>query len=341
MRIGNFDLDQHILVVAEIGNNHEGSISLAEELIGRAAEAGVGAVKFQTFRTEDYISPGDAERFCRLRSFELRYEQFERLSEVARQNGVIFFSTPFDLQSAEALNPFVPAFKISSGDNTFYPLLETIARFGKPIILSTGLANLARIRYAKALVERVWSESGVQQNLALLHCVSSYPVPFQEASLGAIRALGNEFHCTVGYSDHCTGINAAALSVALGARIVEKHFTLDKNYSSLRDHHLSADPGEMSELVQRINHFVSLIGAQEKHPQPCEMKIASSVRRSIAAKRDIAKGAVVSWNDITWTRPGGGLSPGNEQMVLGKALASPVRRGEMILPQMLVEAKSE
>ena len=153
MIIGDFDTDARVLIVAEIGNNHEGSYAIAEEMVGRAAEAGVDAMKFQTFRTEHYISRRDDARFERLKSFELSHDRFTKLAAVARQEGVIFLSTPFDLESVRFLDALVPAFKIASGDNTFYPLLDAVARTGKPIMLSTGLADMTRLRQAKAVIE--------------------------------------------------------------------------------------------------------------------------------------------------------------------------------------------
>ena len=168
MIIGDFDTDRSVLVVAEIGNNHEGSYALAEEMIGRAAEAGADAVKFQTFRTEHYVSPRDDARFARLKTFELTEDEFSKLAAVAREAGLVFLSTPFDLASARFLNSLVPAFKIASGDNTFDPLLETVAGTGKPILLSTGLADASRIGYARALIRRVWAEMGIGQSMARL-----------------------------------------------------------------------------------------------------------------------------------------------------------------------------
>jgi len=171
MKIGDFDTDERVFVVAEIGSNHEGNVSLAQEMIGLAAEAGVDAVKFQTFLTEHYVSTENRARFEKLRSFELTFKEFEHLKEAADKAGVIFISTPFDITSAEALNRIVPAFKIASGDNTFYPLIKTVARFGKPIILSCGLAGLKELEYVRALIEQIWNEDGVNPGMAALHCV--------------------------------------------------------------------------------------------------------------------------------------------------------------------------
>jgi sialic acid synthase SpsE len=336
MRIGNLDLDERVLIVAEIGNNHEGSFALAQELISLAAEAGADAVKFQTFRAEHYVTPADRSRFERLRSFELTIEQFERLSEMAAAAGVLFISTPFDLESARGLGRFADAIKIASGDNTFYPLLETAAATGKPLIVSTGLADLRQIDLARATIERAWSDRGVRQDLALLHCVSSYPVPVEQANLGAIGSLRAVFDCTVGYSDHTLGIDAATIAVAAGARIVEKHFTIAKDHSEFRDHQLSADPSDLKELVRRTRSIERMMGSGDPSPRPCERDMPLLVRRSIAAARDLPAGSVLSREVITWVRPGGGFAPGEEDLVLGRALAAPLAAGRAITPEVLV-----
>ncbi len=335
MRIDTLDTGDRVLIVAEIGNNHEGSHALAEEMIGRAAEAGVDAVKLQTFRTEDYVSRENPVRFAQLKAFELTGGQLEALHQTARQEGLIFLSTPFDLGSAELLNPLVPAFKIASGDNTFYPLLETVAGFGKPMILSGGLADVRQLRFSKAVVESVWAGQGADPGLAVLHCVTSYPVAPEEANLGAIAHLRSELDCTVGYSDHTLGIEACVLAVALGARILEKHFTLDKHFSEFRDHQLSADPPEMAELVRRVRQATLLLGDGIKVPQPGEEALAEVVRRSIVARRDLPSGARITWADISWVRPAGGLAPGQEARLLGRATARAIAAGERLTPDLL------
>lgn len=334
MRIGPVDFDREVLVVAEIGNNHEGSYILAEEMIGRAAEAGVGAVKFQTFVPEHYACREDAARLERLQRFRLTAEEFAKLARVAGNEGVLFLSTPLDLESAYILKPIVAAFKIASGDNTFYPLIDTVAGFGKPIILSAGIAGIARLRLAQGHIEAIWSEARIDPGLAVLHCVTSYPVPKEQANLGAIIAIREALKCTVGYSDHTLGTDAAVIAVALGARIIEKHFTLDKGLSDFRDHQLSADPAEMRELVERIEGTLSLLGDGEKTPRPCEQDSAP-VRRSIAAGRDLSAGSILTWEDLTWVRPGTGIPPGGESRVLGLRLRRPLSLGALIRPEDL------
>ncbi len=330
MKIGSFDLEQDVLIVAEIGNNHEGSYALAEEMIGLAAESGAGAVKFQTFVPDKLVSVSQKDRIQQLERFRLSHDEFERLNRVAKQENVLFVSTPFDIESVRFLEPLVPAFKIASGDNNFYTIIDAIARTGKPILLSAGLADLEQIEKTKQFIEDIWHENAVSQKLAILHCVVSYPTPPSDANLLAIREL-QKLGMIVGYSDHTIGIEAAVLSIALGARIIEKHFTISKDYSDFRDHHISADPQDLSQLVQRVREAVEMLGDGEKHLQDTERKSIDMVRRSIVASRDLERGARLTLDDLGWVRPGGGLAPGREGEVLGKVLTRPIEKGEMIL----------
>lgn len=330
MKIGSVDLAREVLVVAEIGNNHEGSYALAEEMIGRAAETGAQAVKFQTFIPEHYVSSQDQARLERLRKFALTFDQFGKLAKLAEGLGVMFLSTPFDLASAVALDKICPAIKISSGDNDFVPLLEQVAVFRKPIILSTGLADLADVERARDAIHRVWSEHAHDGDIILLHCVSSYPTAPAEANLKAIRTLQERFGGIVGYSDHTLGVDAAVLSVALGARLVEKHFTLDKNLSDFRDHQISADPAEMSLLVERVKLANELLGDGRKSARVSEEGNRTAMRRSIAAGADLSAGTVLRWEHLTWVRPGSGIASGREAAILGHVLKRALRQGELI-----------
>lgn len=193
----------------------------------------------------------------------------------------MFLSTPFDIESAHFLNDLVPAFKISSGDNNFFPMIDVIARTGKPIILSAGLTDMKQITLSKDFIQEIWRELGINQEMAVLHCVASYPVPPQEANLLAITQLRKQLGVTIGYSDHTIGIEAAVLSVALGARIIEKHFTISKSHSDFHDHLLSADPHEFAQLVKRVREAVELLGDGEKRLQAGEKDMVGKVRRSI------------------------------------------------------------
>jgi sialic acid synthase SpsE len=332
MKIGNFDVDRDVLVVAEIGNNHEGSVQAAMELVRRAAECGAHAVKFQTFQTRYFVSHRDPARYERLSSFELPYPAFEELHHLARTLGLLFISTPLDLESARFLEPLVDCYKIASGDNNFYPLIEQVCMTGKPIILSSGLSDLEQVLESKSFIESHWQSRAIRQQWAALHCVSMYPVPADQANLAAIPYLGEKLGCTVGYSDHTIGREACLIAVALGARIIEKHFTLDKNYSTFRDHQLSADPPEMKQLVQGIGLVRRMLGRREKVIQPGESQSVSSIRRSIVAGANLPRGHLLTRKDIIWIRPAVGLPPGKESQILGKPLRRDIPFGEPILP---------
>lgn len=331
MKFAQFDTEKQVFVVAEVGNNHEGDFSLAQELIGRAAEAGADAVKFQTFIADQYVTSDDTERIQRLRDFQFSYEQFKALSQQADECGILFFSTPFDIGSANFLNSLQPIFKVSSGDNNFLPLIDTVAGFRKPTIISTGLVNMSFLD----LLYGHWKEKNYGA-LAFLHCVSSYPVAPAEANLKAITKLQARFpDVTVGYSDHTIGIEAALCAVALGARIVEKHFTIDHHHSEFRDHALSANPAEMSIMVERIRSVELLLGEGEKVPQPSEIELETAVRRSIGVCRTVAAGEILTADDLTWLRPGTGIPAGREGDVVGRALNRALQSGAIIYPDML------
>ena len=330
MRIGDFNLDDKVLVVAEIGNNHEGKFEIAEELVRQAADCGVAAVKFQTFNTEHYVSQSDGARFARLKSFELSHRQFGQLAELARKLGMLFISTPFDLGSAAFLEKIVDAFKIASGDNNYYPLLAHVARVNKPLIISTGASDLQQVSRTVRFVTNQWKENRMAGQLALLHCVSSYPVPLEQANLLTIPFLAESFDCTIGYSDHTEGINAALLAVGLGARLIEKHFTLDKHFSDFRDHQLSADPPEMRKLVEQVAQASLMLGKFEKTIQPCEQPSMTAIRRSIVAAANLPAAHRIDFSDLTWIRPAGGLAPGHEDQLVGKVLKRTVQFGDQL-----------
>lgn len=337
MKIGSVETDNDVFVIAEIGNNHEGSFSRAEEMIARAAQAGADAVKFQSIIPEKLASYKDKDRLAQLRRFRLNAEEMVELKAVADREGVLFLCTPFSLESVAFLNDLVPAFKVASGDNDFYPLLEAIARTAKPILLSTGMAGLPEIKKTIEFIRKTWSHQEIlPPPLAILHCVVSYPTPQKEANLLAIRTL-QTLGLTVGYSDHTLGIEAAVLASALGARIIEKHFTLDKTHSTFRDHQLSADPAEFKELVDRIKEAQILLGDGTKRIMDSERPSLSRVRRTIVAARDLKIGDVITWKDLNWVRLGCGLAPGCEELLIGKKVRIAIEEGEAILVDSLAD----
>ena len=302
-------------IIAEIGNNHEGSFNVACKLIKKAKEAGVDAVKFQTFETKNYISQSDVERFEKLKKFELTKEEFYKLSLLAKNNNLKFISTPFDINSAIFLSKIVDCFKISSGDNNYYQLIEQVLKFNKNTIISTGLLNFKNIINLHKFIKKLKFNNS---KIAFLHCVSSYPVIDEEANLLSIRFLEKKFPYTIGYSDHTVGINAAIAASVIGAKIIEKHFTLDNNYSKFRDHQLSLNPQNMKNLVETIRSIESMMGKERKVIQPSEKKNIFLMRRSLYLSKYKSKNSKINFEDISIVRPFAALDPTSINKVVGK-----------------------
>jgi N,N'-diacetyllegionaminate synthase len=327
MKIGDFDTDQKVFVIAEIGNNHEGSFPEAKKLVHAAAEAGADAVKFQTIVPENLISADQQDRLQQLKRYALSFPQFQELQKEATRAGVLFLSTPFDLDSVEFLKDLVSAFKVSSGDSNFLDLLRRIAATGKPVMVSTGLSNEVEKAGLREFFHSAWRSAGhAHPGLALLHCVTEYPTPDGRAGLRHLEALGRWKDVTVGYSDHTLGIDAAVLAVGMGARIIEKHFTLDKNKTTFRDHALSADPAEFKALVGRIRRAEAFLAPVRQQEAPAVMPAA---RRSAAAKQDFEAGHKIKEGDILWLRPGRGFPPESQAQLLGRSLVRPVSKGHL------------
>ncbi|MEO9186716.1 MAG: N-acetylneuraminate synthase family protein [Kofleriaceae bacterium] len=331
MQIASHDLADKILIVAEIGNNHEGNFEVACRMVEAAADAGVDAVKFQTFKTRLFTSNADPARFERLSKFELTQDQFRKLAELATSRGLVFFSTPLDLESARFLAPIVPVFKVASGDNNFWPLIEFVAGSGKPVIISTGMADLAQIQRTAAVA----NAAGARGRLAFLHCVAAYPAPAHELNLRAIPALAAALECPIGWSDHTLTGEACLAAAAIGARIIEKHFTLAKNFSAFRDHQLSADPAEMRGIVDGVRRVEVMLGRPAKTVQPSEQATITPARRSIAAATALPRGHRLRAEDLMWVRPGIGIPPGDEHRVIEHTLARAIAAGEAITEQDL------
>ena len=333
MIISDHNLDEEIFIIAEIGNNHEGDFQTALELVDAASTTGVNAVKFQTFIPEKYYASSENTRIETLKNFQLSNDEFKEIKHFANRKGLIFFSTPFDLESARFLNPLQNIFKISSGDNTFWPLIKEVASYKKPTIISTGTSGFEELDR----IYNYFEENKQLNNLIFLHCVSSYPVPKDQANLLMIKKLAKKFrNITVGYSDHTLGIEAATCAAALGARIIEKHFTLDKNYSNFRDHQLSAEPKEMKILVERIREVEDFIRPDRPDIQPCEETNLSLIKRSMAASNNIDKGKKITLEDIIYLRPGIGLSETMERKVIGKITSKSILKGEMFSKDNIV-----
>lgn len=337
MKIAGLNSSQKVIVIAEIGNNHEGSFERAKLLARLAAEAGADIIKYQTFVPELYANKQDEARIARLKGFRLSFEQFAELARTVESLGKVFLSTPFDLDSAQFLGSLhqAPAIKIGSGENTFWPLLRAVALSRKPLIVSTGISGLDEVLKIRDFVRSAWSEIKHTGELAILHCVSAYPAPPEQINLRSIPALAKATGCEVGFSDHTAGISAAVGAVALGARIIEKHFTDNKNFSSFRDHQLSADPIEFREMVLRIREMEVMLGTEGKVTQVAEEPAAVSMRRSIINRRELKAGEAIQLADLAWVRPGGGIPPGHESEVIGKHCVSNIAVGTVLTRELV------
>lgn len=329
---------EHVYIIAEAGVNHNGSLELAKRMVTAAKQAGADAVKFQTFITEELVTK-DAQtaqyqkentgrqetQFEMLKRLELSYEDYKELKLVCDREGIDFLSTPFDLESIEILEKLnVDKFKIPSGEITNYPYLVRIAQTRKPLIVSSGMCTLDEI--ADAL--KILGVHGAGK-ISLLHCTTDYPAPYEDVNLKAMEALGARFGITVGYSDHTQGIEIAIAAVALGAQIIEKHFTLDRNMEG-PDHKASLEPAELEALIRAVRHVEKALGNAEKKPSEAEMRNKEIVRKSIVAKRDIKAGETFSGDNLVTKRPGTGISPMLWETVIGQKAKYNFKKDEQI-----------
>lgn len=328
-------------IIAEAGVNHNGDIELAKRLVDVAAKAGADAVKFQTFRAERVVSATAPKaeyqlqttdvaesQLEMLRRLELSPEAHRELQTYCQERGVLFMSTPFDEKSADLLDELgVPVFKIGSGEITNWPFLGYVARKGKPIILSTGMSYLSEVDEAV----RVIRDAGNDQNdqLVLLHCVSNYPADPADANLRAMRTMATAFQVPVGYSDHTPGIEVALAAVALGACVIEKHFTLERNLPG-PDHRASLEPHELQALVVGIRTIELALGNGAKQPARSEAGNRVIVRRSLAAAFDIPEGTVLSSDMLKALRPATGISPALVEHVVGGRIRRSLTSGQLI-----------
>lgn len=325
-------------VIAEAGVNHNGDLDLALRLVDAAADAGADAVKFQTFRTDAFVSRGapkalyqqettgaDESQLEMLRRLELTEAQHRVLQAHARARGLVFLSTPFDDASADLLDALgVPAFKVPSGEIVNVPFLKTLAAKGRPMIVSTGMSTLAEVTRA---VETIAGAGGPP--VVLLHCVSAYPAPAAETNLRAMDSLRAAFGCPVGLSDHTVGTAVAIAAVARGAAMIEKHVTLDRTLPG-PDHRASLEPSELRELMQSIRLVESALGDGDKRPMPCEVNTRDVARKSVVAARAIKAGEVITEDAIALKRPGTGISPADLPRVLGRTVRRPIAADELV-----------
>lgn len=326
-----------VYIIAEAGVNHNGSLELACQLADAAKAAGADCVKFQTFRAESLVSraakkaayqvaaTGEDSQLNMLKALELSFDDFRALKAHCDHIGICFLSTPFDLESIAFLNTLdMPFWKIPSGEVTNLPYLTALARTGKPVVMSTGMCEMGEIEAAI----RVLREHGAG-DIRLMHCNTEYPTPFEDVNLRAMATLREAFGVEVGYSDHTRGIEIPMAAVAMGAAIIEKHFTLDRTMEG-PDHRASLEPDELRAMVEGIRHIEAALGTGEKCPSPSERKNLAAARKSIVAAADIRAGEAFTEANLTVKRPGTGISPMLWYDVLGQRAPRDFQRDEII-----------
>lgn len=330
-------------IVAEAGVNHNGNLETARRLVDAAVKAGADSVKFQTYRAEDLVTDQAPKaeyqkagtnttesQLEMLKRTELSSEDFREINRYCRQQGILFLSSPFDEAAIDFLVELnVPAIKIPSGEITNWPLLEHAAKNNKPIILSTGMSYLSEVEDAV----RVIKKAGCEQ-LALLHCVSDYPSDPDEVNLRAMLTLKEAFHVVVGFSDHTLGIEIALAAVALGASVIEKHFTLDRNLPG-PDHGASLEPDEFRSLVAGIRKVEAALGHGRKEPTQAELQTAAVARKSLVTAKSIKAGTCLTEDLIAVKRPGTGMPPYMKSRLVGRCLKSDAAAGTIISMEML------
>jgi len=328
------------LIIAEAGVNHDGSVEKAKALIDVAYAAKVDYVKFQTFKAEKLVGKSaqmadyqlqntgkDETQFQMLKKLELSIQDHHELIDYCRQKGIQFLSTAFDLESLDVLNDLgIEIFKIPSGEITNLPYLEKVASLKKPIILSTGMSDMNDISKALDVLRKY--ERSIPQ-ITVLHCNTEYPTPFEDVNMNAMLSIAKEFNVSIGYSDHTLGIEVPIAAVALGATVIEKHFTLSRNDAG-PDHRASLEPEELMQMVQSIRNIELAMGSFEKMPSASEQKNIHVARKSIHVAKELIAGKVLEKEDLVMMRPGNGISPMELPDILGKKTKKMLKPGELL-----------
>lgn len=333
---------KHVLIIAEAGVNHNGSVTIAKQLIDKAVEAGVDIIKFQTFKSEKLVSKSarqaeyqkkniggtaDDSQLNMLKKLELSEHDHEVLINYCHEKGIKFFSTAFDMESLDYLHSLkMGMWKIPSGEVTNFPYLRKIASYQEPVILSTGMCDLEDVR---AAIEVLLKFGVKKDQITVLHCNTEYPTPFEDVNLKAMLEISDKFGVKAGYSDHTNGIEVPIAAVALGAQVIEKHFTLDKNMEG-PDHKASLEPAELKAMVMAIRNIEKALGDGHKVITESERKNMAIARKSIVAACQIKKGEMLTENNITVKRPGTGLSPMKWEQVVGTSAIRDYDEEDMI-----------
>lgn len=327
-----------VFIIAEAGVNHNGDLELAKKLVDAAVEAGADVVKFQTFKAEKLVCKNaekadyqkettdtSESQFEMLKKLELTEQMHTQLLSYCKEKGILFLSTPFDVESVDYLTGLgMDIMKIPSGEITNYPYLRKVAQTGKKVILSTGMSDIEEVKAAVAILKEYGSK-----DIAVLHCNTEYPTPYADVNLNAMLVLRDELGIEIGYSDHTQGIEIPIAAVAMGAKIIEKHFTLDKTMDG-PDHKASLEPHELKEMVSAIRNVEAALGDGVKVPSVSEQKNIAIARKSIVAKCRIEKGQIFTEENLTTKRPGTGISPMKWNDIIGTIAQRSYNEDELI-----------
>ncbi len=330
MKLFGKDLDRDVPIIAEIGVNHEGNLDTAITLMRLARDAGADAAKFQTFTPERYASASDPDRLERVRGFDLGEDGFRRIAEEAEKDGFPVFSTAVSEDVVPFLAGLFPVLKVASGDIDFEPVIRAAAETGKPVILSTGLATEEEVEAAVGWFRDAAGTEDIRDRLVLMHCVTAYPTPIEDANVMSIPYLAERTGLRIGFSNHIIGSEACLAAVALGACAIEIHFTDRKEGRDFRDHALSCDADDLARLVETVPRIRASLGRREKQRQPSEMENLTAVRKGVVAARDLEAGAVLSRDDLLFARPASEFPASEIDSLSGARLKAAVGKGELI-----------
>lgn len=329
-----------VFIIAEAGVNHNGDINIAKKLVDVAVEAGADAIKFQTFKAEELVCKNakkaeyqkqytekDESQLDMLKKLQLDFDKHKELVNYCNSKGIMFLSTPFDLKSIDLLEELdLKIYKIPSGEITNYPYLKKIAGLKKKIIMSTGMCYLNEIKSALDVLKENGSKD---EDITILHCNTEYPTPIEDVNLNAMITMKNELNVKVGYSDHTLGIEVPIAAVAMGASVIEKHFTLDKQMEG-PDHKSSLNPKQLKAMIEAIRNIEKALGSFKKEPSNSERKNLIIARKSIVAKYKIKKDQILNEENLTCKRPGSGISPMMWSKVIGKKAMKNFSEDELI-----------
>jgi N,N'-diacetyllegionaminate synthase len=332
-----------VFIIAEAGVNHNGSLDMALQLVDKAVEIGVDCVKFQTFKAEQIVTASspkanyqmevtdrEESQFDMLKKLELDMSAFRTIKTYCDKKGIRFLSTPYNSEDADLLHEIgVDGFKIASGQLVETPFLKYVAKFGKQMIVSTGMANMEEVRDAVAAIRSVGNN-----DIIILQCNTDYPSKIEDTNIRAMLTMRDELQVRVGYSDHVPNNYACFAAVALGAEVIEKHFTLDNQLSG-PDHSSSLEPEAFRELITGVRNVERCLGTGEKIPSAAEVKNTFGMRRSLVARTDLKQGAILQASDLGFKRPANGLSPKMLELVIGKTLLADLKKDEALTKEMV------